>query len=158
ARVAGQIHARADVRGIRGRAVARSAFRPTPMAPARSFRFEGGRPRGMGSAVQALLLGGRRSNLPLPFSNSKARHGVRSLRPTAKDAGETAAGTCAPLEKEHAIMISVTTRVFARQPPGAAFAIGEERWDAVVRRDAKADGTFYYSVLTTGVYCRPSCP
>lgn len=28
---------------------------------------------------------------------------------------------------------------------------------AVVARDAKADGTFYYSVSTTGVYCRPSC-
>jgi AraC family transcriptional regulator, regulatory protein of adaptative response / methylated-DNA-[protein]-cysteine methyltransferase len=34
----------------------------------------------------------------------------------------------------------------------------EARWDAVRRRDAAADGAFYYSVLTTGVYCRPSCP
>ncbi|MFL6575636.1 MAG: bifunctional DNA-binding transcriptional regulator/O6-methylguanine-DNA methyltransferase Ada [Povalibacter sp.] len=33
----------------------------------------------------------------------------------------------------------------------------EERWDAVVRRDSKADGEFFYSVRTTGVYCRPSC-
>jgi AraC family transcriptional regulator of adaptative response/methylated-DNA-[protein]-cysteine methyltransferase len=32
-----------------------------------------------------------------------------------------------------------------------------ERWNAVVRRDSKADGHFYYSVKTTGVYCRPSC-
>jgi AraC family transcriptional regulator of adaptative response/methylated-DNA-[protein]-cysteine methyltransferase len=32
------------------------------------------------------------------------------------------------------------------------------RWDAVVRHDTTADGTFYYSVRTTGVYCRPSCP
>ena len=32
-----------------------------------------------------------------------------------------------------------------------------ERWNAVVRRDANADGIFYYSVKTTGVYCRPSC-
>jgi hypothetical protein len=31
------------------------------------------------------------------------------------------------------------------------------RWDAVQRRDRAADGTFYYSVRTTGVYCRPSC-
>lgn len=30
-------------------------------------------------------------------------------------------------------------------------------WSAVVRRDPKADGRFYYSVLTTGVYCKPSC-
>jgi AraC family transcriptional regulator of adaptative response/methylated-DNA-[protein]-cysteine methyltransferase len=27
----------------------------------------------------------------------------------------------------------------------------------VIARDARADGAFYYSVRTTGVYCRPSC-
>lgn len=34
----------------------------------------------------------------------------------------------------------------------------DPRWAAVVARDATADGRFYYSVRTTGVYCRPSCP
>lgn len=34
----------------------------------------------------------------------------------------------------------------------------ELRCDAVQRRDPGADGSFYYSVRTTGVYCRPSCP
>ncbi len=33
----------------------------------------------------------------------------------------------------------------------------DPRWRAVVARDKSADGTFYYSVRTTGVYCRPSC-
>src|SRR5262249_25410280 len=33
----------------------------------------------------------------------------------------------------------------------------DPRWAAVVARDPRADGTFYYSVETTGVYCRPSC-
>jgi AraC family transcriptional regulator, regulatory protein of adaptative response / methylated-DNA-[protein]-cysteine methyltransferase len=33
----------------------------------------------------------------------------------------------------------------------------DPRWEAIVRRDAKSDGTFFYSVKTTGVYCRPSC-
>ncbi len=33
----------------------------------------------------------------------------------------------------------------------------DARWAAVVRRDPAADGSFYYSVRTTGVYCRPSC-
>ncbi|HEU5395958.1 MAG TPA: bifunctional DNA-binding transcriptional regulator/O6-methylguanine-DNA methyltransferase Ada [Verrucomicrobiae bacterium] len=37
------------------------------------------------------------------------------------------------------------------------WATDAERWDAVVRRDAGADGQFYYSVATTGVYCRPGC-
>ncbi len=34
----------------------------------------------------------------------------------------------------------------------------DPRWAAVRARDRSADGTFYYSVRTTGVYCRPSCP
>jgi AraC family transcriptional regulator of adaptative response/methylated-DNA-[protein]-cysteine methyltransferase len=33
----------------------------------------------------------------------------------------------------------------------------EGRWAAVVARDPAADGKFYYSVRTTGVYCRPAC-
>ena len=33
----------------------------------------------------------------------------------------------------------------------------DPRWPAVVARDRTADGTFVYSVKTTGVYCRPSC-
>lgn len=37
------------------------------------------------------------------------------------------------------------------------YSSNEARWNAVVQRDPKADGKFYYSVKTTGVYCRPSC-
>ncbi|HYN53722.1 MAG TPA: bifunctional DNA-binding transcriptional regulator/O6-methylguanine-DNA methyltransferase Ada [Methylotenera sp.] len=33
----------------------------------------------------------------------------------------------------------------------------DARWALVQARDASADGTFYYSVSTTGVYCKPSC-
>ncbi|MBC7171612.1 MAG: helix-turn-helix domain-containing protein, partial [Polyangiaceae bacterium] len=33
----------------------------------------------------------------------------------------------------------------------------DPRWALVRARDARADGTFFYSVRTTGVYCRPSC-
>jgi AraC family transcriptional regulator of adaptative response/methylated-DNA-[protein]-cysteine methyltransferase len=39
----------------------------------------------------------------------------------------------------------------------AAATIDDPRWAALAARDAKADGTFVYSVKTTGVYCRPSC-
>lgn len=39
----------------------------------------------------------------------------------------------------------------------AAAAEKDGRWARVVARDPLADGTFYYSVSTTGVYCRPSC-
>lgn len=34
----------------------------------------------------------------------------------------------------------------------------EGRWEAVIQRNADADGEFCYGVVTTGVYCRPSCP
>lgn len=33
----------------------------------------------------------------------------------------------------------------------------DERWNAVRRRDKASDGAFFYSVRTTGVFCRPSC-
>ena len=33
----------------------------------------------------------------------------------------------------------------------------DPRWAQLRARDAAADGTFFYSVKTTGVYCRPSC-
>jgi AraC family transcriptional regulator of adaptative response/methylated-DNA-[protein]-cysteine methyltransferase len=34
----------------------------------------------------------------------------------------------------------------------------ESRWRAVTHREAAWDGRFLYGVMTTGVYCRPSCP
>jgi AraC family transcriptional regulator of adaptative response/methylated-DNA-[protein]-cysteine methyltransferase len=34
----------------------------------------------------------------------------------------------------------------------------DPRWTRIVMRDKTADGQLWYSVSTTGVYCRPSCP
>ncbi|MDR4308237.1 bifunctional DNA-binding transcriptional regulator/O6-methylguanine-DNA methyltransferase Ada [Chelatococcus sambhunathii] len=34
----------------------------------------------------------------------------------------------------------------------------DPRWAAVVAKDARADGTFFTCVRSTGIYCRPSCP
>lgn len=39
----------------------------------------------------------------------------------------------------------------------AAATVNDPRWAAVGARDPKADGKFFYSVRTTGVYCRPTC-
>ena len=44
-----------------------------------------------------------------------------------------------------------------RRNGSPAFSSDSVRWAAVVGRDRRADGVFYYSVRTTGVYCRPSC-
>lgn len=41
--------------------------------------------------------------------------------------------------------------------PMASFATEQQRYRALERRDPRADGQFFYSVSTTGVYCRPSC-
>src|SRR5215467_2476783 len=47
----------------------------------------------------------------------------------------------------------------ARQEPmSQTIHNDEDRWAAVQERRASADGAFYYSVRSTGVYCRPSCP
>ena len=39
----------------------------------------------------------------------------------------------------------------------AATTVSDPRWAAVMTHDATADGSFFYSVRSTGVYCRPGC-
>lgn len=34
----------------------------------------------------------------------------------------------------------------------------DTRYEAVRSRDARFDGEFFFAVVTTGIYCRPSCP
>ncbi|WP_036047761.1 bifunctional DNA-binding transcriptional regulator/O6-methylguanine-DNA methyltransferase Ada [Bradyrhizobium sp. Tv2a-2] len=43
-------------------------------------------------------------------------------------------------------------------PLSAPPVANDPRWARIVTRDRTADGHFWYSVSTTGVYCRPSCP
>jgi AraC family transcriptional regulator of adaptative response/methylated-DNA-[protein]-cysteine methyltransferase len=45
----------------------------------------------------------------------------------------------------------------AQLAAAAAVTVNDPRWAAIVAREAEADGKFFYSVQTTGVYCRPSC-
>jgi AraC family transcriptional regulator of adaptative response/methylated-DNA-[protein]-cysteine methyltransferase len=47
------------------------------------------------------------------------------------------------------------TRTLAK--PLSLSSRDDARWEAVVARDAAFDGQFYFSVETTGVYCRPGC-
>ncbi|MEO8039138.1 MAG: bifunctional DNA-binding transcriptional regulator/O6-methylguanine-DNA methyltransferase Ada [Betaproteobacteria bacterium] len=49
--------------------------------------------------------------------------------------------------------MNATTSIETR----AAATLNDPRWAAVLARDPRADGAFYYSVATTGVYCRPAC-
>ncbi len=43
-----------------------------------------------------------------------------------------------------------------RERSGSA-TLRDPRWAALAARDPGADGKFFYSVRTTGVYCRPTC-
>ena len=52
-------------------------------------------------------------------------------------------------------MTMSATKKIPRASP--AFRTDDEKWQAVLKRDSAADEQFYFSVRTTGVYCRPSC-
>jgi AraC family transcriptional regulator of adaptative response/methylated-DNA-[protein]-cysteine methyltransferase len=43
-------------------------------------------------------------------------------------------------------------------PDAAPSVLDDTWWAAVVARDQRFDGSFVYAVVTTGVYCRPTCP
>jgi len=44
-----------------------------------------------------------------------------------------------------------------RTKAGAGESADDRYWEAVIARDPKHDGEFFFAVSTTGVYCRPSC-
>ncbi len=49
--------------------------------------------------------------------------------------------------------------MIAKRPQGHVMPTeSDPRWTRVIARDRTADGVFWYSVATTGIYCRPSCP
>ena len=54
--------------------------------------------------------------------------------------------------------LTITTRPAAGPARPAPSVADDPRWARIVARDKSADGQFWYSVATTGVYCRPSCP
>ena len=52
----------------------------------------------------------------------------------------------------------MTTKLESRKNPSSTAVADDPRWARIVARDRTADGHLWYSVVTTGVYCRPSCP
>jgi AraC family transcriptional regulator of adaptative response/methylated-DNA-[protein]-cysteine methyltransferase len=59
-----------------------------------------------------------------------------------------------PIEGQAGEMGSIKTKVQA----GASPVNEATAWESVLQRDASADDRFLYAVMTTGIYCRPSCP
>jgi AraC family transcriptional regulator of adaptative response/methylated-DNA-[protein]-cysteine methyltransferase len=51
-------------------------------------------------------------------------------------------------------VLIVISKAIATVPPTEQ----DPRWGRVKRRDKGVDGVFWYSVATTGIFCRPSCP
>src|SRR5579863_2315774 len=59
------------------------------------------------------------------------------------------------------LRVTTMTAMMTLERPMTARTIdvaNDPRWARIVARDRSADGELWYSVTTTGVYCRPSCP
>lgn len=54
--------------------------------------------------------------------------------------------------------MTIFTKLAPTQRISALSTADDPRWARIVARDKTADGQLWYSVSTTGVYCRPSCP
>ncbi len=52
----------------------------------------------------------------------------------------------------------MSTSMMSRPTRDSTAVVQDPRWTRVVARDKSADSLFWYSVATTGIYCRPSCP
>jgi AraC family transcriptional regulator of adaptative response/methylated-DNA-[protein]-cysteine methyltransferase len=77
--------------------------------------------------------------LAYPFTTGKLENSAGWMRgPAGATLGADAGGTVA----------------MARDPGEIETSV----WQAVLRRDRALDGKFVYAALTTGIYCRPSCP
>jgi AraC family transcriptional regulator, regulatory protein of adaptative response / methylated-DNA-[protein]-cysteine methyltransferase len=77
---------------------------------------------------------------------------------------------CCLLDLELSVFRCITSGLGATAPCGPGVVerneramqgmttIDNPRWTRIMARDATADGEFWFSVTTTGIYCRPSCP
>jgi AraC family transcriptional regulator of adaptative response/methylated-DNA-[protein]-cysteine methyltransferase len=65
--------------------------------------------------------------------------------------------TASNQQHKRTIMANAVNREYVLRPTETCVA-NDPRWARILARDHSADGTFWYSVVTTGVYCRPSCP
>src|SRR5688572_13275920 len=120
----------------------RSVSAPSlPRSPLRSFAF-GSRP--LSPAIATRAASGK-SNHPRP-----RRHEFESKNRSSP----LEFSLMLSLMKESIVMTTSRTSPKSALDP---YRSDDQRWAAVVHRDPTADGHFFYSVKTTGVYCRPSC-
>jgi AraC family transcriptional regulator of adaptative response/methylated-DNA-[protein]-cysteine methyltransferase len=60
-----------------------------------------------------------------------------------------------PMERAHSPFVLMN---IASDMTGSPAPLRRSRLDQLYQRDPRAEGRFWYSVVTTGVYCRPTCP
>lgn len=86
---------------------------------------------------------------------SPVRGGVLEFESKSRSAAHRGSEYSSPIDpQDHERM---RLKMCSKTKTRAAATVGDPRWSAVVARDIEADGKFFYSVATTGVYCRPSC-
>lgn len=52
----------------------------------------------------------------------------------------------------------ILTEIQGTRNPASRILTDETKWKAILARDENFDGLFVLGVLSTGIYCRPSCP
>ncbi len=62
------------------------------------------------------------------------------------------------LERAETTTMTIFARSTSLQSVAPLSVAEDPRWTRIAARDKTADGQLWYSVATTGVYCRPSCP
>jgi AraC family transcriptional regulator, regulatory protein of adaptative response / methylated-DNA-[protein]-cysteine methyltransferase len=62
-----------------------------------------------------------------------------------------------PRKNDHTKANAMMNTVEVKKGNSGPSVADDPRWARVVARDRSADGKFWYSVITTGIYCRPSC-
>src|SRR4029453_11956532 len=76
---------------------------------------------------------------PREVANSTARIGARRRR------------------RGGSMLAMLTQPKLVSEPAELDLTTEEGRYRAVRTRDPRAEGRFFYAVVTTGVYCRPGC-
>jgi len=107
-------------------------------------------------AIQHLLNGKARYRVVLDMSQSLDRSFLVSTARTGVQPTAISPTFVCMKKRKAKRMVDILEKPgnVARSPMPSA----ETCWTAVRDRDRSFDGRFFYSVATSGVYCRPSCP
>src|SRR5438477_405356 len=94
----------------------------------------------------------------LLMASKEAPHPERERSEQSKDAPALVQGTAEYKSNRRVERFSRGRHSVTMFGDGVTTMLNQEQcWEAVVAHDGAQDGRFFYSVKTTGVYCRPGC-